>query len=368
MSEDFDKWFDAVLRLNRRPAWLSGDAPHHDVAVSSRARLMRNLAGFPFPGRCAPRRLEKVQSLVRHELMLSPGPLPPGDGRAGGAHSPNRPKTAATDSLPIFEERKNVSQAERAMLVGSRLVSPEFLWEAPGRSVFLNADRSVAIMVNEEDHLRIQCVTAGLSPETAQLTTQDSERALAKSLEFAQDHEFGYMAASPYNAGEGLRVGVMLHMPALTAERRVSTILETLRKRGFEVRGLLGERSTGLGAYVQISTTRRTAGELILSVRHLIDREREARIRLSPAWIATAVESALQRTWAKDGLSLAGATRLLGRLRLGALRGLLDRHPRGLDALLALVCYGDPDKPSANRRRAHLVRRYLELTLEWIPA
>ena len=202
MAEDFDVWFDAVLRQVNRPAWLKGDAPYSEVAISSRARLMRNLEGFFFPHRCSRQELEEVRRLVKD--AVAPPRRQPLEGRA-----------RKSDISTQFEERQRISDAERAMLVGSRLISPEFPWQSPGRSVYLSGDRASAIMVNEEDHLRIQAVVPGLSPGLALSTAESVEKVLTGVMQFAYDAEFGYLSASASNLGSGKRVGAMLHLIGL---------------------------------------------------------------------------------------------------------------------------------------------------------
>lgn len=329
-QEEFDVWFDVVLRLNAAPHWLSPDAPASEVVLSSRARLMRNLAGLPFPHACTRAELEIVQRRVGEALT-----------RLG------------------WSERRSVSDAEKAVLVGSRLVSPDFGWGQPGRSAFLSPAREACVMANEEDHIRIQAVMPGFSLESALRIAEAVEHSLQETMEFAQDSEFGHLAASVSNAGSGRRLGAMLHLPC--------TALSGAAPSGadFDVRGLLGEMSTGIGAFVQVSSTSLEPSELQSRIALLIDKEHDSRRRLGTEILERRVEVALERIQVAEGLNLQEAVNAVSWLRAGAVSGLFPRSLRELDSLLALLNIGPMDEPTTNLRRQRLMRRFLELTLPW---
>lgn len=334
MSNDFDPWLDAVLKSNKRPAWLLGDAPHHDVVVSSRVRLARSLSGYPFPKRATRKQLEEIREKV-------------------------------VEAAVGFEERRLLSEAERAVLVGSRLISPDFEVNAPGRCVLLSPKRDLAIMVNEEDHLRVQAVSAGLSLETAANYAGALDETLKPRLTFSKDDEFGYLNTSIINLGEGKRIGAMLHLPALTAEGYVEEILNSLEAKGIGARGLFGESTEGVAGFLQVSTTQQEFGIYRDQILVLMDSEREARNRLDPENVETSVAGITALIEAPEGLSQKNAIRCIGWLRLAALRGLVNDDPRRLDALLSLVCFGAQDEEATNRRRSNLIKRFRTLALEW---
>ncbi len=342
--EFFEYWVESVLRWHMPPAWLVGDAPHYDVVLSSRGRVMRNLRGFPFPARCSPQELRAVQERVRRAVE--------GLGRLLGEE--------------VLEERERVSEGERAVLVGSRLISPDFALGEDGRSFFLSRDRMISVMVNEEDHLRIQAVLGGLSLGTVERGVLEIERGLARWLDYFWEEDLGYVGFCETSTGTGLRIGVMVHLGGLGVLGEVREALLPIVKEGLEVRGYLGETTSGIGAYVQISGTGRSARELEGVVWHLIDRERTARRRVSLEALRAGSESALLAVDSEDGISLSQAVRVLGWLRLASCRGVLSYHPRALDAVLALVGFGEPNERLWNVRRGHLVRRFLASGLEWV--
>jgi protein arginine kinase len=332
MTDEFDPWLDAVLKQAVAPAWLLGDAPQSDVAISSRVRLMRNIWGFPFPHRATREQLETIARKIREASPTG------------------------------FAAVANLPEVQRAALVGSRLISPGFDPDSPGRALLVSEDRSVAIMVNEEDHLRIQAVAAGFAIVSAQIAAEAVEARLAEGLDFARDPEFGFLASSVTNLGAGRRAGVMLHLGGLAAGGRAAAFVEELDKEGLEIRGLLGESTAGTAGYVQVSSTSRDPQELSERMRVLILQEREARSALHEQKIREGVKSAHERIHEANGLNLETATRAIGWLRLGALRGIVDYHPRRLDAILTLLLFGPDDETATNRRRSRLFRRLLGLT------
>lgn len=190
---DSEAWKRMVLRSMPPPAWLGKDAPEGDVVVSSRVRFARNLDGIPVPHLASDEEL----ATVRKRVLEAAKPLD-------------------------FEVLKHVSEAERDYLIGCRLVSPDFETRGHGRALLLDRDRSVSIMVNEEDHLRIQALTAGWSVETAGRLAEHVLNRLegrpdtgatpfdapkpqsAAGLTFARI-DTGYVTASPTNHHVGLR-------------------------------------------------------------------------------------------------------------------------------------------------------------------
>ncbi len=218
-----------VLRSMPPPAWLADDAPCGDVVLSTRARALRNVRGFRFPHCAEPHELERVMRVV-----------------VGARHDAQRrslPGSLGNTSSDGLEVLRRISVAERNYLVGCRLASPDFRWRDVGRALLLDARRSASVMVNEEDHIRLQSLTAGWSlPEAEALVASHLDR-FERRLEFAWSADFGYLAASPYHAGEGRRLSAMLHLAGLANARRLPTVMRALASAGVVVRGLFGETS-----------------------------------------------------------------------------------------------------------------------------
>lgn len=328
----FDSWLETILKGVRPPLWLVGDAPWRDVVFSSRVRVMRNLDGFPFPHRAATQELEEVRRFITRSTSL--------------------------------EERTGVSDAEKAVLVGSRLVSPQFVWGAPGRAVLLNSERSLAVMVNEEDHLRLQAVTPGLSPLYADRLAADVELSLGKELRFARNDELGYLAASPSNTGGGRRVGIMVHLGGMACTGQIDEFVNCLREEGFEVRGLLGEGTRGWGGLVQISSTQHLPRELYEAARRWISQELQLRYRLDRDLVKSRISTVSRTIRESKSLTARQAVRLLGWLRLGALTGALDLDVRPIDAITSVLWLGGDDSAWCSRR-ARVLKQFDRFSSAW---
>ncbi|MBI1756041.1 MAG: hypothetical protein HYR64_02925 [Fimbriimonas ginsengisoli] len=328
-----ESWKRMVLGSLPPPAWLSSDAPHSDVVLSSRARLMRNLRGFRFPGFLPPPELLEVMSLVLR---------------------------AAVEATPHLEPVKSLTQAERDHYVGCRLISPEFAWREPGRALLIDEARALVAMINEEDHLRIQALSAGWSIGSAEALARSCEGALAQRLEFAWTPEFGFLAASPYNAGQGRRLSCMLHLIGLAHTKRLPSVVRALGARGLSARGLFGETSRAVGAFVQVSLTGGDAAEFTGAVDYLIQEERAARGG-TRAFERKAREAADFAEGSRS-LSLADSLRVLAWARWASVAELprFPASPRAVDAFLARMDVRPDDREqSVPRQRADALRRFL---------
>ncbi len=246
---------------NKMDEWLLEPGPHSDVVVSSRARLARNLPGFPFSPRANEEQLAGVIMKVDKAL-------------------------ASSDYFKPFErfEVSEISEQDRRFLRESHLISSEFEKGQNFREVYLSPDARTSIMVNEEDHLRMQTMLPGLQLEAVYKKMAELEVELEKVLEFAYTPNFGYLAACPTNAGTGFRVSVMLHLVGLVLTNQLDEALGSLGNFGLVVRGGYGEHSSNTGELFQVSnevTLGKTEEELIgilaQVVDQLIQRERGAR-------------------------------------------------------------------------------------------
>lgn len=322
-----------VLRATP-PAWLASDAPHGDVALSSRARVMRNLRGHRFPHIAPPEELEAVLAKI----------------------------SEAIGKRLNLEMLKNLSGEEHDYLVGSRLCSPEFRCSSPGRALFLDKARTASIMVNEEDHIRLQALTAGWSIESAAGTAKKVLAQIEKELEFAHSPKFGYLAASPYNAGQGRRLSAMFHLIGLAHAKRLPQVLSALTSRHLVARGLFGESSRAVAAFLQVSNTNGSQSELVGACDYLIREEREARQEVGLRVLRERAQQALDFVQSSRSVSLADALRVLGYARWAASASIpgFERSPREVDLwLTTLELQGFSDQPAAMRQRGDFLRERL---------
>lgn len=333
---DGEAWKRMVLTSSPPPAWLAADAPSGDVALSTRFRLARNLVGFRFV-HAAP------DAELRHtmELVLA----------------------AARECDLGFDVHKGLTHAERDHLVATRLVSADYEWTLPGRALLIDKGRSVSVMINEEDHLRVQALVAGWSPLAAEAGARRCLARLGGSLDYAFSPEWGYLTASPPNLGEGMRRSAMLHLIGLAGTERLPRIMVALGEEGIAVRGLFGESSRAIGAFAQVSATGGTAETFAGAVEYLIREERAARGALGSAHLAERAGAARDFAVGANRLGLGDALRVLGWLRWAAVErtGSEGPGPRDVDAALAtLEIRGGLAEDEAARGRAKRIRRLVE--------
>lgn len=325
-----------VLRSMPPPAWLAVDAPHGDVVLSSRARVMRNLKGHRFPHHAAEAELREILEEVA---------------------------SAAEQTGEGFAIQRYATQAERDYLVGSRLASHDFRWNEPGRALLLDGERSRCVMVNEEDHLRLQCLTPGWSIDAADARVRTTLKGLAGGLEFARTPAFGYLSASPFNAGEGRRLSAMFHLIGLAQGKRLPSVLKALGARGLAARGLFGESSRAVGAFVQVSISSGTQVEFVGACEYLLREEREARSAIGRAVLEERARKAAEFAIGSRAIGLADALRVLGWVRWAASAGIegFPPTPREVDRwLTTLEVRGSSDSEVAARDRAAFLRNRVE--------
>ncbi len=246
------------------PPWLKGDAEEADVVLSSRVRLARNLENTPFPNRAQDERLMDVLSRVEGACF----------------------QVEALSEAKFFEMAA-LSNEERHILAERRLISPEFIVKKVPSGLVLNREEQVSIMVNEEDHLRLQVLAAGFQLERLFKKGEEIDRQLGAELEFAFSDEFGYLTACPTNAGTGLRVSLFVHLPALTEVGRLQEAFGSKPPSGLAVRGFYGEGSDVVGQIYQISnqltlgwTEWRILEDLRSTAQEIVEQERAAREEL----------------------------------------------------------------------------------------
>ena len=218
--------------MSEMKKWYESDGERSDVVISTRIRLARNLNGYPFPHLMSQAQMKEVNEKVRDALI-------------GG-------NTALRDRFRYIEAEK-LSPVELASLAGRHLISPEFAGKPDGRAILLMDDESVCIMLNEEDHVRIQVMGSGMQLEKAYDMADKIDSILDETLNFAFDEELGYLTSCPTNLGTGMRASLMLHLPASEADGTLRRIAASLGKVGATIRGSYGEGSQSTGAMYQIS-------------------------------------------------------------------------------------------------------------------
>jgi protein arginine kinase len=224
--------------LVKHPAdWMTGGEGKHDAVLTSRIRLARNLRRHPFPGWA-----KRDQRAAALDLM--------------------RP---AVEALPAMkdgfsQELGGLSPVQKQVLVERHLISREHAARGEGSAAVIERRQTFSLMLNEEDHLRMQSIRPGLQLAAAFSALSELDSELEKSLEFAFDPTLGYLTTCPTNLGTGLRASSMLHLPALVLSDQIGQVLQAVNKIGLAVRGFYGEGTESLGNLYQISN-QSTLGE-----------------------------------------------------------------------------------------------------------
>ncbi len=212
--------------------------PHDRIVLSSRIRLARNLTDVPFPGHA-----KKADRIKAFELLM---PLVAGMPQMG----PD----------PYAEGLDKLSALDKQVLVERHLISREHAARSAGSGFVLNREESFCVMVNEEDHLRMQALRPGLQLKQAWLSIDALDTELQEKVPFAFSDKYGYLTACPTNLGTGIRVSAMLHLPGLVLAEHINQIIQAVNKLGLAVRGLYGEGTEALGNIFQVSN-QQTLGE-----------------------------------------------------------------------------------------------------------
>lgn len=241
--------------------WLRGSGPQSDIVISSRVRLARNLAEFPFIRRCNEQDRQGIEKTFREAIQ-----------------SVNEWKEL------ISVDVAGLPTIDRQFLVERQLISRELADANGARCVFIDGNETYSLMINEEDHLRMQVMHSGFDLESAWQQANQMDNLLDQRVNFAFHERLGYLTACPTNVGTGLRVSVMLHLPALVITQQIEKVFRSLQKMGLAVRGLYGEGSQAMGDFYQISnqvTLGKSEEDLVKQVGEvipvIIDYERQAR-------------------------------------------------------------------------------------------
>ncbi len=252
------------ILLSHSVSWLEDSGPDDDIAISSRIRLARNLSGVSFPVNMNEAERDHVAGAVK--LVIDSGKL-----------------LGETTTFDIG----SLSELDRYFLFERRLISRDFCVGRPGSLLMINDNESFGVMVNEEDHIRLQVMDAGFCfPEIWDRINRVDYK-LGRELTLAFDDHLGYLTSCPTNVGTGMRASVMLHLPALTLIGQINSVIQGVNKLGLAVRGIYGEGSNSTGNLYQFSnqSTLGESEEQIIKrietiIRQIINHEKNARSKL----------------------------------------------------------------------------------------
>lgn len=332
--------------------WYQTGGPQGDVVLSTRIRLARNLRQYPFPASMAEPRKKEVCDAVREAVQT----------RCANA--------GRFDCLNMAE----LPQLTAMSMVERHLISPDFAKGSPGSALFLTEDESVSLMVNEEDHIRLQVMRPGLMLEEAYSMADMLDTALDEQLHFAFDDRLGYLTQCPTNLGTGMRASLMLHLPALEEKGVLNQLTQTVSKLGLTIRGMYGEGSQPKGAVYQLSNqvtlgiSEKAAMDNLKGIaEQIIREERQARASLSQnirfqdrVWRSVGILSHARTLTSDECMTL------LSNVLVGRATGILsepaieDIHALMNDTQPATLTVAAAEEMDAERRditRAEMVRK-----------
>ena len=348
-----------ALLQDSRLSWLQSGGADRDVVLASRILLSRNLRDLPFPNRADLYELAKVEERVAAAVPAL--------------------QNVIGENLQAVQ-MENLSNLQREVLREKQLISEKMLRNPQHRTVYVADSQAVSLMVNEEDHIRIQCVTAGLDLAEPLKKAFAIDDMLESQLDIAFDEKMGYLTSSPTNLGTGLRAAVLLHLPGLVFTRNVSSIINISPQLGLAVRPLYGDDKEQPGCLFQIAnqlTLGYSEQELIDNLRgavtEIVAHERQARKALA-LYMKERLEDEVWRAYGTLSyarlLSEKEVLELLSRLRLGMdlklIRGLAPEcYGQMLLAsrtsfLQNLAANENLSKTEIDRLRAQHVRRIIE--------
>jgi len=340
-------------------SWMSEEGPDSDIVLSSRIRLARNFDAYKFPTLFsheeAKKIIENLEGIFQKTDLQKFGQM----------------ELLKVDSMQPLQKR---------VLVEKHLISPNLAEDSPYGAVLLTENEEVSIMINEEDHIRIQCLFPGLQLSEALDAANEIDDWLESNIQYAFDEQYGYLTSCPTNVGTGLRASVMMHLPGLILTQQINRIIPAINQLGLVVRGIYGEGSEALGNIFQISN-QITLGKSEVDicrdlkgvVSQLISQERSAREALrktSNIQLEDRIFRSLGVLTNSRIIETKEAARCLSDVRLGIDMGLIDNMPKTiLNELMILTqpgflqqYAGGPLRPhERDIRRAALIRERLKM-------
>ncbi|MEW5894296.1 MAG: protein arginine kinase [Candidatus Omnitrophota bacterium] len=247
--------------ITRTGEWFKGTGPSSNIVMSTRLRLARNLSKIPFPNRANKRQLDDVIEQIQKAIA----------------------KINYFKSSTFFR-MSELDSIDKEFLVERHLMSHEHAADIEGKALVISDEEAIAVMINEEDHLRIQVMNSGLNLFEGWKIINDIDDSLSEHLGFAFSPEWGYLTACPTNTGTAMRGSVMLHLPALVMTKQINKVLNAIAKLNFASRGFYGEGTDAAGNFYQISnqvsmgqSEADILGNINGLIRQVIEQEEQAR-------------------------------------------------------------------------------------------
>jgi protein arginine kinase len=323
--------------IDKPARWLDGSGEEREIVLSTRVRLARNIENRRF-----------TQGSSKDELAA--------------VLDQSRAAAAETRSLgkSHFFAMGSVSSLDRQFLAERHLISREFLFNSSNRGLIVNGEEDLCLMINEEDHLRLQSFSAGFDVTRSFERANSLDSQLAGQLGFAFSNRLGYLTACPTNLGTGLRASLLIHLPGLVHSKEINKLLDSLRQLNHSIRGLYGEGSEVMGNFFQLSNSA-TLGtpekEIISNLREMVtkvigfeQRSRDMLFRKARSLLEDKVWRAYGLLRHSRSVSTKEALSLISAVRLGIGLEIMD-HP-SIPVLNELLVYIQPAHIQLSQGRA----------------
>jgi len=341
--------------LNNTGEWIRCTGPVCDIVMSSRVRLARNLASYPFAHWASKKEQESILGISKESIL-----------------SLKKLKGS------LFVEIGKLDPIDKQFLVERHLMSKEHMIDSENKGLSVGQDEVISIMINEEDHLRMQVMKSGFNLKEAWQIINDVDTDLGNSMDFAYSVDFGYLTACPTNTGTGMRASVMLHLPSLVMTKQIGKVLQAITKLSLTARGLYGEGTEASGNFFQISNQvslghkeEDIIDNIERIIKQIVDHEQSARETL----LLQNKEALEDRIWRAYGtlksahiITSTETIDLLSLARLGVDLGVIKQADRALINELFVVTQPahlqklEKKKLSPNQRdvkRAEIIREKL---------
>ena len=332
--------------------WYKETDAYKGIIISSRVRLARNLADMPFPRRMTDEMFFDLRNRVREAVI----------------------KLSDNINLDLkFIEMNNVPDNEINAMVERHVISPDFAQHCKDRAIAISSDESISIMIGEEDHIRIQVISAGNSLDEAYSLADMIDTELNENLGFAYDSKLGFLTECPTNIGTGLRASVMLHLPVSESRGEIATISDAAGKIGLTVRGMYGEGSKAAASLYQISnqvtlgiSEKNAVENLKVIADQIVEREKQSRVALDKLELEDTVYRALGTLKFARLLSSEEFMKHISMIKLGVDEGIITNdNIKPIELLIEAQPYMLMKKHSAtsplerDEARARMVREII---------
>ncbi|MGQ0633816.1 MAG: protein arginine kinase [Planctomycetaceae bacterium] len=300
--------------IQMRGEWMRGRGPESDIVMSSRIRLARNIAQFPFLGRADDSVRGEIERLLRKQVS-----------------------ELSLEEKPFYIDVNQLEGVDRQFLVERQLISRELAESHGSRGVCITQGENISLMVNEEDHLRIQVLRSGFELDACWQEISRIDDLLEERVNFAFNEDLGYLTACPTNVGTGIRVSVLMHLPALVLTKEIQKVFQALQKISLAVRGLYGEGSQAMGDFYQISnqiTLGKSEEQLLKNLKDVVPniisyerKVRQALVKESRQALHDKISRAYGTLKSAQSISSEETMHLLSSVRMGVNLGLIDDLP-----------------------------------------